>query len=316
MFINLIALASILCCVANALELVEFKNGKREYSFPELLTIKLENYPFCFTISDDTKYIAFLTRYNTGELLSLNKDASKVVSTASINVPDYFFKTVYFDESTLSFWNPSQHYPLRNLTYNEGYDEPRAFSYKKSLIAESYHDLQIRIFCLDRVNNKKNNKNSLYHTSGSVTSLAFNQEGSLLASGAHGGELFIWDTHSWKKKSTKLLGHVLALSFSNDDQRLAAGSTHGKAFLLDSTNLEIIARIDYASPTPIHQVVFNADDSLLICALDEEFRISELKPRFNAQTPPFEKSKIEDNGTKPLPGFWDKIINKLGFIKD
>ncbi|MBI2775356.1 hypothetical protein HYX58_05100 [Candidatus Dependentiae bacterium] len=316
LYIILSALASILCSEASGMELAEFKNEKKDYSFPELLAIKLENYPVCLAISDDNKYIAFVTRYQTGSLFSLNEDASKVVSTTSINVPDCFCKTLYFDEqSNLSFWNPSQPYPLRNLIYNEGCDEPHAFSYKKSLIAQSSHDMRIRIFCLDRPENKKKHKTSLHHTSGSVTSLAFNQEGSLLASGAHGGELFLWDTHSWEKKSTKLSGHVLALSFSNDDQRLAAGSTHGEVLLFDSTNLEIIKRIDYANPKGIHHAVFNADDSLLISGLDDALCISELKPTFKPQSPALENLKIENKGNKSLPEFWEKLIKKIGFLK-
>ena len=103
---------------------------------------------------------------------------------------------------------------------------------------------------------------TLEHTAG-VSSVSFSPDGTLLASGANNGVIFVWDVASGENVET-LTGHgsIISVSFSSDGTLLASGSSGGRVSVWDvasGKNVETLA----GHTDGARSVSFSPDGSLL-----------------------------------------------------
>jgi len=100
------------------------------------------------------------------------------------------------------------------------------------------------------------------HTAG-VRSVSFSPDGTLLASGASNGTIFVWDVETGEKVETLAgQGGIISVSFSPDGSLLAAGSFDSRVFVWDvetGENVETLA----GHTDGARSLSFSPDGSLL-----------------------------------------------------
>ena len=120
-----------------------------------------------------------------------------------------------------------------------------------------------RFFALWDIAAEHSNIATFEHTAG-VRSVSFSPDGSLLASGASNGTIFVWDVETGEKVETLAgQGGIISLSFSPDSTLLAWGSLgSSRVFVWDVETGERVETI--AGHTDgVHSLSFSPDGSLL-----------------------------------------------------
>ena len=126
-----------------------------------------------------------------------------------------------------------------------------------------------------------------------VLALAFNPDGSLLASAGRDATIRLWDTSSWEAFGPPLTGHsddVLTLDFTRPDgSTLASGGQDGKVLLWDVASGKNFDEFLYKENTPVLEVRFieevppalriaGADGNLITLNLETHEEIREVLP--------------------------------------
>jgi len=87
---------------------------------------------------------------------------------------------------------------------------------------------------------------------GDISSLAFNNDGTLLATGSTEGTVILWkvdgNTFTLTGNILRLNGYARSLSFSPDNKWLAGGGSTGYAYLWDIETSQELIRIPHGSP--------------------------------------------------------------------
>jgi WD40 repeat protein len=100
---------------------------------------------------------------------------------------------------------------------------------------------------------------------GDINALAFNQDGSLLATASSNGSVYIWDTKAATYNSPlhkfKINGKALMVNFSSNGRWLAIGSSAQLAYLWDLTTAQEVARIPHVDE--VTSVSFSMDGKIL-----------------------------------------------------
>ncbi len=103
---------------------------------------------------------------------------------------------------------------------------------------------------------------------GDINVLAFNRDGSLLATASSSGSVYIWDTtnagYQTPLHKFEITGKALAVDFSPDDHWLAIGSSARLAYLWDMTTAQEVARIPHVDE--VTSVSFSVDGKILATA--------------------------------------------------
>ena len=112
------------------------------------------------------------------------------------------------------------------------------------------------------------------HTS-SVSSIAFNPDGSRLASGSRDGTIRLWNAATGKHLAT-LRGHtdyIYSIAFSPDGSRLASGSGDDTIRLWDATTSEHLSTLEGHTDV-VYRIAFSPDGSRLASgSLDSTIRL-------------------------------------------
>jgi WD40 repeat protein len=110
---------------------------------------------------------------------------------------------------------------------------------------------------------------------GDVSSLAFNQNGSLLATGSSEGTVILWkmDGNDFTQmgNTLHLNGYPRFLAFSPDDKWLAGGGSTSFAYLWDINTVQETARIPHGNP--VTSVSFSPDGTQLFTVSRKVVRI-------------------------------------------
>ncbi|MBI1380495.1 MAG: protein kinase [Planctomycetaceae bacterium] len=112
-------------------------------------------------------------------------------------------------------------------------------------------------------------------------SLAFSDDGSLLASGHASGRIALWDPESLEERG-ELRGHrgvVYALAFHPDESRLASGARDGQILLWDMSDGTRVARL-VGHTNYVYSLAFSPDGSRLVSGSgDGTLRLWDTVPR-------------------------------------
>lgn len=140
----------------------------------------------------------------------------------------------------------------------------------------------------------------------SISALAFNKKGNLLASGCRSGLLILWDLQN--ETSTRFAGHISAitkLEFSNDDQFLGSSSYDGTIRLWDYSKPEEQPIVFSGHDSWVYDFSFTPDDNKVVSgSTDKTVMLWTIKSSILASTI---CSNVNRNLTKEE---WDKYIGK------
>jgi WD40 repeat protein/serine/threonine protein kinase len=156
-----------------------------------------------------------------------------------------------------------------------------------SRIASAGIDGKVRLCTLDDEKRTVDPGLSLTGHSGTIHKLAFNSDGSLLASAGADFEIRLWDVRSGEVKRV-LQGHggiVTGLAFAPDGERLASCSHDGTIKIWDvRTGAELVTLSDHDSQ--VTAIEFGPDGNLLFsCGHDGVIRIWDGTPLYTTRTP-------------------------------
>jgi WD40 repeat protein len=114
----------------------------------------------------------------------------------------------------------------------------------------------------------------LQHT-GDIISLAFSQDGTLLATGSTEGTVIMWKSDGTNFLQTgsllRLNGYARFLAFSPDNKWLAGGGSTSYAYLWDISSSQELARIPHGNP--VTSVTFSPDGEKLLTVSRKVVRI-------------------------------------------
>ena len=95
-----------------------------------------------------------------------------------------------------------------------------------------------------------------------VSTVAISPDGQVVASGYHGGEVYIWESLSGKQLgSQKLYGRIKDLNFTPDGKTLVVGNDYNQVILLNPANGNQIK--SWQTPDHVIRLVFSLDGSQL-----------------------------------------------------
>ncbi|HSG43733.1 MAG TPA: hypothetical protein VLA72_11310, partial [Anaerolineales bacterium] len=110
---------------------------------------------------------------------------------------------------------------------------------------------------------------------GDINSLAFNNDGTLLATGSTEGTVLLWKVEGTSFTQTgnnvQLNGHARFLAFSSDNKWLAGGGSTGFAYLWDIATTQELARIPHGDP--VTSTTFSPDGKYLFTVSRKVVRI-------------------------------------------
>lgn len=139
----------------------------------------------------------------------------------------------------------------------------------RHLIAAGCSDDIVRV--IDAQNGKT--VQELAHSK-AVPTVAWSPDGALLASGSFGGEIFVWETTTWKAQF-KVQGHsktIWGVAWSPSGNVLASGSVDNTVRIWDPKTGRQIAILE-GHTAPVREVSFSFDGRLLASKSDETVRI-------------------------------------------
>jgi len=110
---------------------------------------------------------------------------------------------------------------------------------------------------------------------GDISTLAFNNDGTLLATGSTEGTIILWkvdgNTFTQTGNVLRLNGYARSLSFSPDDRWLAGGGSTGYAYLWDIETSQEMVRIPHGNP--VTSASFSPDGKRLFTVSRKVVRI-------------------------------------------
>jgi WD40 repeat protein len=110
-----------------------------------------------------------------------------------------------------------------------------------------------------------------------IRSVAYNSDGSLLASGSQDGTIIIWDTDTNQSVGKPLAGHtdwVTTVAFSPDGHLLASGSRDATIIIWDVETGEMVGEPLTGHDGEVRSIAFNPDGTILASAgIDHTVRL-------------------------------------------
>jgi WD40 repeat protein len=170
-----------------------------------------------------------------------------------------------FGAATSAKWSPDGH----------------AIAYGSSLEKADGKPYVVTIWDPSKGDGSDDDKNivTLHGHSGSVTSVDWSPDGSLIASGSFDKSVRIWDEGNAREVAT-LTGHtqsVESVDWSPDGKVIASGSFDKKVLLWDVATHDVIATLDH--PSYVNSVAWSPDGTALATACDDgKVRIWRTKP--------------------------------------